>query len=1279
MRKLSLKSFWLVLALLCTSFVTHAMTPEDFFWRVPDAIIQVTNDSNYPWAVNDAGQLHSTNKDYPSVSVIKYTNSSDEAINVSFAWRACCSAYDKFGWSLDGNNYTELGSSQTFVTVSEVIPAKGSIYFRFNKLRNIWQNDDCGYVKDLKFGYVSGSHTESNGSIWGYTFNRNGTAVELTSYTGNETEPAISSIEYKGKRYPIESIANNLFKGNTNLTSVSFPEGLKSVGSNAFEGCSNLNNVVLPSTVTNIYDRAFANCTGLTNITLSRSLEEVSGSAFDGTSELQSYTIPADNASYTSVDGVLYKKDMTDIVFFPKGKTGSYSLPTTMTVIRNNVFSGARIKNVVIPSTIESIGASAFKDCSMLTEITVPASVKTIAENAFNASHIYKIILQSDEPVALSATNSFYGDAFFFVPDAKLDDYKTASIWSDMSNRIYAQSNEFTEVTNYAENGKIKLAEAVGVGNEQNVFNLKVHGTVNGWDIMVIQNKMKNLCNLDLSDATIVADEGYKYYGSYVAQNDVLGPYSFYQMYNLRTIALPKNITAIGDNAFSGCTNLLTVSNMPATCKSIGKEVFMLLTNLREITIGEGVETIGKDAFYGCSSLKSITIPSSVKYISEEAFIGCSGLKELNFSEGLETIGIKAFSNCLSLKTIEFPNTLSLIDQYAFDGCRGLKTVNFQGGLKIIAAYAFRRCTSITDLKLPPQLERINSYAFNGCTSLKEVHVPSMMQYIGNYAFTDCGVEDVYAYTLTPVAINANTFNYNAVLHAPNNPYDVFLAYYSNNGWRKFLDVVPFDAKYESWYLGEDQDITLRDDETIQNEDGKPSDGEMRPGSGIIYRPGFGLQNPIFGVKKFLLKTVDSKSPSFIDNGNVSVNELTFNLNVQANKWYFYSFPFDIDLSNAKYQGKFVWRYYDGNERASNGQGGWKNVVADEQGKMILHAHQGYIFQTNKSGEVELTVSDPVFTGSDKNVVITSHPSDNAQDASWNLVGNPNISYYDLNNFLEDFNRPITVWNPKNNTYEAVMPGDDDYVFHPFEAFFVQKPTDMGAIKFESEKRETYLQSQKTMEARKRSRAAQQINESRRLVNISISNGTQSDKTRVVFNDEKSMGYEQDCDASKFLSDQSTAQIYTLDQKGNKYAINERPNGDNTVALGFTALTEGTYTISAQRMDMQMALKDMQTGTIHNFADGEYEFMSKAGTFNDRFYLVPAADASGINSLASLGVSVFANNSGISINGLNGKTATIYNAAGATVATLSENGYTPATAGTYIVTVGDKSSKIVVK
>lgn len=117
--------------------------------------------------------------------------------------------------------------------------------------------------------------------------------------------------------------------------------------------------------------------------------------------------------------------------------------------------------------------------------------------------------------------------------------------------------------------------------------------------------------------------------------------------------------------------------------------------------------------------------------------------------------------------------------------------------------------------------------------------------------------------------------------------------------------------------------------------------------------------------------------------------------------------------------------------------------------------------------------------------------------------------------------------------------------------------------------------------------------------------GGATDKTRIVFNNDRSMDYEADCDAAKFISESAAFQIYTLGTGSILYQINERPVDNGCVAIGFKALTAGTVQISAARLDCEEALlRDRFLGTEHALAAGPYVFDTEAGTFNDRLELV---------------------------------------------------------------------------
>ena len=143
-------------------------------------------------------------------------------------------------------------------------------------------------------------------------------------------------------------------------------------------------------------------------------------------------------------------------------------------------------------------------------------------------------------------------------------------------------------------------------------------------------------------------------------------------------------------------------------------------------------------------------------------------------------------------------------------------------------------------------------------------------------------------------------------------------------------------------------------------------------------------------------------------------------------------------------------------------------------------------------------------------------------------------------------------------------------------------------------------------------------NTTRLLMDIHIGTADANvDKTRIVLNEAKTLGYDIGSDSQKMLSTDADFQIYSLDADKTKYAINERPKDDGTVPLGVMLKKNGSACISASRLDCSAMLIDKLLNVTHNLAVGKYTFTAEAGTIEDRFVLtvnVPAyikGDANG--------------------------------------------------------------------
>ena len=900
------------------------------------------------------------------------------------------------------------------------------------------------------------------------------------------------------------------------------------------------------------------------------------------------------------------------------------------------------VYNGTTPCTVEAIYKLFSQKERTATSVTVPSTIKHIHYNSssgiYNPFRFYAgiVTMMGATPPTLSDIASFGAGVTVMVPNSSLNAYRTADVWKDMDMHIISQSVETTyNITSTAQASASGIHQVIGEENLGNVMSLTVSGSINSYDIMIIRNKMLNLHYLDLTNANIVANS-YCYYQSYSTTDNVLGDNAFFSMTRLISVKLPKSCTEVNSKAFAGCAGLSSVS-LPA-CQTVGSYAFQNCYSLTNVSLPV-CQTIGSYAFWGCGSLPSIFLPVCQK-ISSGAFKSCDSLAGLSLP-ACQTIGYEAFISCTALANVSMPVCQTIVE-YAFSGCESLTSVSMPV-CQTIGKRAFQNCESLTSVSMPV-CQIIDEEAFVNCTSLAELHIPSSITSIGNKAFFGCtALKDYYAYTIEPTSITESTFSNwtSATLHIPTHAYD---KYYYDTQWSKFAKLVQdVDYQYQYFYLT--QDYTFNDAVGAMN---STPDVNMNAGSGLIVE----TTNETVTLGDVHLMDNGTTSGSIVANNNLTVENLFFDMTVAANKWYFLSLPFRVKAENVTAPGPYVFRYYDGATRAANGSGGWKNHTGE-----YLEAHTGYIFQTNTAGTLtfQMEPADVSFSGDTRQNAMATHVATNAKNASWNFMGNPFPSYYDIDD--TGYDAPITVWN--GSSYIAVRPGDDLYQIGPFQAFFVQKPEAVTNMEFPFAGCHTYNQWAEIVAGKNMApRRARQKN--RQLVNLTIGmDETVDDRTRVVFNEQKTTTYELDCDAAKFLSSEPVAQLYSLDDEQSQYAINERPKGD--VPLGYVAAENGMLTITAERMDQPVLLYDKVMNIQHDLSTGGYTFSTEAGTFNDRFVMTINGNATAITQQPSPDTQ---------------QPTDVFSLGGSHVSSKGTDGLS---SGTYVVKQGGVSTKVIVK
>ena len=1119
-----------------------------------------------------------------------------------------------------------------------------------------------GILQSLAFDYTdergvtwSCSETDWNEETQSYT------SAIINSATGYGDEVVIPEKVYDGtKEYTVTSIGFT-FQDNKTLEKVTWPSTVTMILYNMFKNCSSLKAVENTRNVTFIYDCAFENCNNLIELDLGSCM--IADLAFYGCSKLQSIGESA-KCTYVGSQAFSQCSSLKNIDLSMCTSVGSYafygcsSLQTVgnprFTSIPDYAFSGcSNLENIDL-SLCTSIGLGAFSWCSKLQSVNISKCTYIGNDSFFGCSSITE--------VDLSACKSLGYSAFWESGISKV------SLPATLKSMGY---HCFDNVKEYTFNG---MQPAVLF--EDNGFSA-FSGT--SYIIRVPESAV---------DAYKTADIWKNYADKIFSISDQLD-------YDVTTTAMDSQS---GLEQAIGATNMKKVVSLKATGTINGYDIFMIrtkMTNLQNLDLTdadivangfayyEGRSTednvVGGYSFYKLDNLVTLKLPKNAVSIGYYAVAYCSSLESVDFPKNLKYIGGGSFEYCSKLDNVILPDGLESIGSSnlyysnSFAGCSNLKTIQFPPSLKFIGGSVFANCSSLEKISLPG-LDCIYPGAFNGCTSLKEVRIPSTLQNIGNEAFSGCSnLADIYTYTVEPISIGQNTFGEttykNARLWMPTQSY---ANYYYQTQWGQFDNdnYRWFDEPYKYMYIN--KDYTLSDANSASGDkgrfDGDP-DIDVNPGGGLI----------VDGDKDqtaddIHLKADGSSWATIIAKANVDAKRIFIDITIEANRWHFFCFPFDIKRSNIKCDGNFVFRYYDGKVRAEKGKGGWTDLPATEE---YLKAGKGYIFQASASCTLSIMIEKEKF-GKLPNVKfdcnLEANASTNEQDASWNFVGNPFTSFFDLNDM--GYNAPVTRWN--GSGYEAVRPGDDDYIFHPYEAFFVQRPTGSSSIEFDPEHRMTQIGSnnRKTENAKKAMK--RQLNPERLLVNLAISDGKNTDKTRVVFNQTKSNKYEMDCDAAKFESSTSAVQLYSIEAQGGKMAINERPQG--SVQLGFTAKAAGDYTLSAERMDQPVLLKDNLMNITYDLSNGDYSFSSEAGTFDNRFMLLIDGGATGIADIAKeAGVNIMPSTNGINLTGVDGKTVNVYSLSGALFATRTENGFLNLSKGVYIVEVGKMKAKVMVK
>jgi PKD repeat protein len=353
----------------------------------------------------------------------------------------------------------------------------------------------------------------------------------------------------------VSNIAMGTFEDCFNLIEVTFRGDVTNIDDYAFSSCDNLSGLTIPNSVTSIGQYAFFG-NALTNVMIPASVTSIGVAAFWFCNQLPAILVDAANPAYTSAEGVLYNKNLTEVVEYPDGNlAASYAISNTVTSIGDSAFESCVLSSITIPNSLTSIGNNSFENCSALAGVILPTNLTGIGDSAFAAC-------DGLTGIALPASVTSLGQ----VP--------------------------FVDCVNMT-------AITVAAGNP-------AFSGVNG----VLYNKAGTLLVEFPGGAT----------GSFTIPNGVgdIGLEAFEQAL-LTTVFIPGSVTNIEFSGFFNCLNLTSVI-MADGLTTIGPAAFESCYALTNVVLPASLTSIGSSAFGSCGALTTIVVPSGVKSVGDYAF-----------------------------------------------------------------------------------------------------------------------------------------------------------------------------------------------------------------------------------------------------------------------------------------------------------------------------------------------------------------------------------------------------------------------------------------------------------------------------------------------------------------------------------------------------------------------------------------------------------------------------------------------------------------------------------
>ena len=381
------------------------------------------------------------------------------------------------------------------------------------------------------------------------------------------------------------------------------PYGVTEIAESAFREAKNVTKLTLASTVVSIGNYAFYKCAALTELDMS----------------------PATIASLPY--GMCAYCDQLESVSFPSGlvSTGDHAF-----------YYCSALESVILPNTVETVSEASFCGCSSLTTVHIPASVQTIDKNAFNNCSSITNLTIAEGVVSIG----YYA----FSSCSSLESVTFPTTVDSFGTAAFSYCSSLHSVT-FRGGHPSSFADYVFSNAAEDFCIFYTHAYADEWN----------------------PDGTYTFWEGYPIHEELPGPTSGScgSGVTWRYDYANRILYISGDGAMDDYT-----SASPAPW-------YIYAGEITQVVVEDGVTALGQNAFSGCTALWSVELPYGISLIPRGCFSGCVLLSDINIPESVTEIGAEAFLGCLEIFEFDFSSSITVIGDRAFYGS-GLTVARFE-------------------------------------------------------------------------------------------------------------------------------------------------------------------------------------------------------------------------------------------------------------------------------------------------------------------------------------------------------------------------------------------------------------------------------------------------------------------------------------------------------------------------------------------------------------------------------------------------------------------------